>query len=128
MTLLGKLPNLKGVKLHRDNSIQTNVDYFKFLQKGMSYMAKDGHHLEMIQFENLLTRRQAESELLFSILKHHPNLICLKINRGSISMEDAKAIGKILADFKCVRELDVSNCGLDTSTTKEIADGLMRAK
>ena len=52
----------------------------------------------------------------------------LKVNKGTISLEDAKAIGKILADFKCIRELDVSNCGLDTTTTKDIADGLMRAK
>ena len=91
-------------------------------------MSKDGRHLEMIQFDNILTRRGAEAELLFSILKHHPNLICLKVNKGTISLEDAKAIGKILADFKCIRELDVSNCGLDTTTTKDIADGLMRAK
>ena len=41
---------------------------------------------------------------------------------------DAKAIGKVLADFKHIRELDLTNCGLNVNTTKDIADGLMRAK
>ncbi len=43
-------------------------------------------------------------------------------------MFDAKAIGKVLADFKNIRELDINGCGLTLQTVKEIADGLMRAK
>ena len=45
-----------------------------------------------------------------------------------ISLEDAKAIGKVLADFRQVRELNLENAGLRADTIKEIADGLMRAK
>jgi hypothetical protein len=33
-----------------------------------------------------------------------------------------------LADYKFIRELNISNCSLDVNTSKEIADGLMRAK
>lgn len=43
-------------------------------------------------------------------------------------LDDAKALGKVLADFRQVRELNLESAGLGTETTKEIADGLMRAK
>lgn len=33
-----------------------------------------------------------------------------------------------MADFRDIRELDISNCQLGLTSTKEIADGLMRAK
>ena len=39
-----------------------------------------------------------------------------------------KAIGKVLADFKNIRELDLTNCKCNDSSIKDIADGLMRAK
>lgn len=41
---------------------------------------------------------------------------------------DTKAIGKILSDFKRIKELDISNCNLTHLTAQDIADGLMRAK
>jgi hypothetical protein len=34
----------------------------------------------------------------------------------------------VLADFKFIRELDLKNSNLNTTTVKDIADGLMRAK
>jgi len=52
----------------------------------------------------------------------------LKFNGVSLNINDAKAIGKVLTDFKQIRELDISDCGLVLATVKEIADGLMRAK
>jgi len=52
----------------------------------------------------------------------------LKFNNLTLSSNDAKAIGKVLADFKIIRELDLTNCNLNTTTVKDIADGLMRAK
>lgn len=70
----------------------------------------------------------ASEDLLYASLKVHQNLIVLKFNDLKISGNDSKAIGKILSDFKQIRELDLTNAGLDTNTTKDIADGLMRAK
>jgi Ran GTPase-activating protein (RanGAP) involved in mRNA processing and transport len=81
----------------------------------------------MMQFDDMLSK-QRSAELFYGVLKYHPNLICLKVNKGVLSGDDAKAIGKILADFKFIRELDVSSTSLDVNTSKEIADGLMRAK
>ena len=52
----------------------------------------------------------------------------LNVANNAISQADAKAIGKVLTDFRCIRELNVSNANLNAATTKEIADGLMRAK
>lgn len=93
----------------------------------MAYMQKEGRELKMIQFDDVLGRDKS-AELFYGVLKHHPNLICLKVNNGTLSADDSKAIGKILADFKFIRELDISNTSLDVNTSKEIADGLMRAK
>jgi hypothetical protein len=45
-----------------------------------------------------------------------------------MGINDAKAIGHVLADFKNIKELDVRNCNLTLQLVKEIADGLMRAK
>jgi hypothetical protein len=123
---LGRLPKLRAVKFNQKTGRRLGSDFFKFMQKGMSYMHKEGRQLEMLTFDNILGA--VSKEHLFGVLKNHPNLICLKINRGTLSIDDAKAVGKILADFKCIRELDVSNSGLNLQTTKEIADGLMRAK
>ena len=126
MALLGRMPSLKAVKFHRNNE-NVKTDYFKFMQKGMAYMQKEGRELQMMQFDDMLCK-QRSAELFYGVLKHHPNLICLKVNKGILSADDAKAIGKVLADFKFIRELDISSTNLDVNTSKEIADGLMRAK
>lgn len=52
----------------------------------------------------------------------------LKFNHTSLLPGEAKAIGKVLADFKNISELDISYCNLNSSKAKDIADGLMRAK
>jgi len=52
----------------------------------------------------------------------------LDVSSCQISDFDSKAIGKILADFKCMRELNMNGCNLNQNTVKDVADGLMRAK
>jgi len=52
----------------------------------------------------------------------------LKFNNFNLTKQNACAIGKILADFKQIRELDLTRSGLNADYVKEIADGLMRAK
>lgn len=44
MALLGRMPCLKAVKFHRNNE-NVKADYFKFMQKGMAYMQKEGREL-----------------------------------------------------------------------------------
>jgi len=61
-------------------------------------------------------------------LKPNTELLVLDVSGNPISQVDAKAIGKILADFKNIQELNVSDANLSAPQTKEIADGLMRAK
>jgi Ran GTPase-activating protein (RanGAP) involved in mRNA processing and transport len=68
------------------------------------------------------------ADYLYPCLKLHENLQILKFNSLNLSLLDAKAIGKVLADFKNIKELSLENCQLNQLTTKEIADGLMRAK
>jgi hypothetical protein len=50
------------------------------------------------------------------------------INDQAISLKDAQTIGRVLSDFKAIQEIDLTNCYLDQQKSKEIADGLMRAK
>jgi hypothetical protein len=52
----------------------------------------------------------------------------LDVSKCQISVVDSKAIGKILADFKHIRELNMTGAALNTTTVKDVADGLMRAK
>lgn len=125
MTLLGRLPNLRSVKFHRGKQTVT-PDFYKFMSKGMSYMKKEGRDLKQLVFDRDMLGRAHEN--FYSVLKFHPNLMSLKCNNTILSIEEAKAIGKVLADFKFIKELDVSKANLDLNTSKEIADGLMRAK
>ncbi len=67
-------------------------------------------------------------DYLFPTLKNQPNLQILNFSGNKLRVEDCKAIGKVLSDFKSINELDVSYCELDVNKGKEIADGLMRAK
>lgn len=126
MTLLGRMPNLQAVKFHR-NKEWVSPDFFKFMAKGMAYMQKEGKQLKQLSFEDI-TGHGRTQDLLYTVIKHHPNLVTLKVRNTTITMDDAKAIGKVLADFKFIRELDVSKANLSVDTAKEIADGLMRAK
>jgi Ran GTPase-activating protein (RanGAP) involved in mRNA processing and transport len=68
------------------------------------------------------------ADYLYPCLKLHEDLQIIKFNSLNLSLLDAKAIGKVLADFKNIKELSLENCQLNQFTTKEIADGLMRAK
>lgn len=70
----------------------------------------------------------ASDEYLLSTLRCLPDLRVLKFNDQPISLKDAQTIGKVLSDFKNITELDMTNCSLDQTKAKEIADGLMRAK
>jgi hypothetical protein len=57
-----------------------------------------------------------------------PAIQVIKINNCNISKKEATSIGKVLSDFKSIRELDLSNNNMSQEVAKEIADGLMRAK
>ena len=90
-------------------------------------MAKNGGSLEKLQLNRML-KEENSVDLLFQILKHNPNLICLNLSNNQMGFEDVKAIKKVLSDFKTIRELDISDCSLNALYTKEIADGLVMAK
>ena len=70
----------------------------------------------------------SSADYLYQCLKPHTNMVVLDVSNNTLSVSDAKAIGKILTDFRGIRELNINNSGLNQNTTKEIADGLMRAK
>jgi Ran GTPase-activating protein (RanGAP) involved in mRNA processing and transport len=61
-------------------------------------------------------------------LKLLPELRILKINDTNLTVKDAQTVGRVLSDFKSIQELDLTNCSLDQQKSKDIADGLMRAK
>ena len=128
MVLMTKLTKLRVVKIHGSSNAYVGPDFYKFLLKGMNYMAKDGRQLQKIELNALLGVSSSSGDYLYPCLKPHQNLVSLDFSNQVISTEDAKAIGKVLADFRQVRELNLTNANLNTTTTKEIADGLMRAK
>ena len=128
MVLLSKLTNLRVLKLHGNVVAAAGADFFKFLQKGMNYMAKEGRGLQKICMNNLLGKTAHSGDFLYPCLKPLSELISLNFSNTCLSSDDAKAIGKVLADFRFIREVNLTDSGLNQNTTKDIADGLMRAK
>lgn len=127
MALVGKMPNLETLKIHRPHSGKTlGPDGWKFLQKGFSYMKQNGRSLKKLCFNNILANECGE--MMYPCLKSLEDLQSIVFNDVALRSEETKAIGKVLAAFKQVRELDLSRTNLTTSTVKDIADGLMRAK
>lgn len=57
-----------------------------------------------------------------------PDLQILNFRDNTFTINQSKAIGKVLSDFKNIKEIDLSNSNISTGLGKEIADGLMRAK
>jgi len=89
-------------------------------------MHENGRMLDKIYFNRILG--QNSEEYLYPCLKQQTQLQVLNFNGVVLNDNDAKAIGKVLTDFKQIRELNLTDSGLVLSTVKEIADGLMRAK
>ena len=108
MPLLTKLPSLRVIKMHKHTDHHVGPDFFKFFLKGMNYL--EGREFQKIQINYLLGYSSAD--YLYQCLKPHPNLVVLNVANNTLSASDAKAIGKILTDFKGIRELDISNSGL----------------
>jgi len=84
MTLLGKLPALKVLKLHKHEILHLGPDFFKFLQKGFTYMTDSSRNLTKIQINNLLG--SSSQEYLYACLKLQPNLTILKFNDQNLSV------------------------------------------
>lgn len=61
-------------------------------------------------------------------MRECPDLESLHFIKSTLNLETCKTIGKILSDYKNVRELDLSYSNINQTYAKEIADGLMRAK
>ena len=77
MVLMTKLTNLRVVKLHGTPTSHTGPDFFKFLLKGMNYMAKAGRQLQKIQMNKLLGTFATSSDYLYPCLKPNSNIISL---------------------------------------------------
>ncbi len=61
-------------------------------------------------------------------LRECPDLESLHFAKCTLNFDTCKNIGKILSDYKNVRELDLTGSYILQQYSKEIADGLMRAK
>lgn len=127
MVLLTKLTNLKSIKLHACKTQNVTTDFFKFFHKGMKYMTDEGRHFFKIQTVGLLNNGNS-ADFLYQCLKPNTKLISLDFSHQMLSNQDSKALGKILSEFNTIKEVNLSACGLNSTTVKEIADGLMRAK
>ena len=72
-----KLIKLRVVKLHGNTTSHTGPDFFKFLLKGINYMAKAGRQLQKIQISKLLGTFGTSSDYLYPCLKPNSNLLSL---------------------------------------------------
>ena len=128
MSLIPKLTSLKTLILYQneDQYSYHYEDLYKYLAKAMAYFSKNGGALEKFHMANMSNNEN--NDLLYQSFKCIKDIQVLSLMGTTLTKEDGKAIGKILSDFKNFRELDLRKCQLGANNSKEIADGLMRAK
>lgn len=73
MVLVGKMPALKVIKFHNSQNVAFGTHGWKFLSKGLAYLAKNGRKLDKIQFDQICTNNWA-SEYIYQSLKCLPDL------------------------------------------------------
>lgn len=98
----------------------------KYVVKGFKYFFRENKgSMKKIVFKNLA---YFQDDKLSACLKECPDLESLHFIQSTLNQETCKTIGKILSDYKNIRELDLSRSNIYQTYAKEIADGLMRAK
>ena len=88
MALVGRMTNLKVLKLHKDSLVSLGADGFKFLQKGLKYFQESGGSLVKLQVSSHLIGN-ASDEYLQPSLKCLPDLRILKITGTYLTLKDA---------------------------------------
>ena len=128
MAIIPKLTHLKHLTIYSHVNKDMNVpqDFWKFLEKAMKYFA--ANKLSLDSFSLVDVQNQNRKDFLYSILKYCPDIKVLTMTHTQLNRADCKGIGKVLSDFKFIKELNLENCGLTNANQQEIADGLMRAK
>lgn len=123
MAFIPKLKQLKQLTLFSEDT-DCNADGYKFLAKAIGYYQKNGGKL--LKYQHKLQGQSGEH--LYQILKCFPSLIVLSFKHIFLTLDDAKAIGKVLTIFANIRELDLTDTNITVAHSKEIADGLIKAK
>lgn len=78
MALIGRLKDLKVLKIHKDSLIMLGMDGFKYLHKGFKYFSENNGQLVKLQINNILGFYS--EEYLYACLKCLPELRILKVN------------------------------------------------
>ena len=73
-------------------------------------------------------QNKCSGDYLYQTLKCIPDLQVICFKNQSLTIADCKALGKVLSDFKFIKEIDLTATSLSNDLSKEIADGLIRAK
>lgn len=85
MVLVGRMKNLKNIKLHKDSIVHLGVDGFKYLFKGFKYFQENGGSIIKLQVNQILGQHD---DYFYQILKTIPDLRVLKINNQALSISD----------------------------------------
>lgn len=107
MAILPKLKSLKHLTLYRGiETFSIGKDFYKFLVKAFSYFKDNGCSLESLTMAHLQSHNgKIEQDYLYSVLKSIPDVQLLDFTHTPLCLSDCKAIGKVLSDFKHIREL-----------------------
>ena len=121
------LTNLTGLESLIISDVENRLgSTYKYLVKGFTNFFNNGGKLKKLFLHQVYTSYLQGG--VYKILKTMPNLESIQLYGSNLHDEAGKAFGKILSDFKNIRELDLSNTYYYDNIAKEIADGLMRAK
>lgn len=107
MAILPKLKYLRHLTIYRGvENFNMPIDFFKFMVKAFNYFKENGHSLDSLALINVQNYGSSVTgDHLFSILKNIQNVQLLDFTHTPLNLNDCKAIGKVLSDFKNIREL-----------------------
>lgn len=74
-------------------------------------MTENGRGLKKIKFHNFSGNADV-GDKMYSILKQLESLKSIDLSNFSLREQETKAVGKVLAAFKGIQELNLSNCCL----------------
>lgn len=104
MIVIGRLTNLQTLIINDSQGYFNSA--LKYAVKGFKYFKQNGGSLKKIAFHQV---RYAQEDKLYSCLKECPDIESLHFQNCTLSIESCKNIGKILSDYKNIREIDLSN-------------------
>lgn len=126
--IIGKLTKIKYFKIYFDKNV--TVKMIKNIVKGYNNFIKEGGETEYLKvfLDNKFSGYDTQEFNLLSIIDKMPNLKVLDFSNTKLDKSSILRIRNHLYYYKTLQCLKLKNSNLDDNMSKELADGIMKAK